>query len=161
MLFSKRKHQSAIFAPIAGALLAVTEVNDPSFSQELLGKGAAIRPVQGRVVSPVNGTVVQLFETGHAVTLRSDDGAEILIHVGLDTVKLKGEHFTAHVQVGVAVNVGDLLIEFDLMAISEAGYDTMTPIVVLNTDDYEKVEMVKTETEVVSEGDEMLRLSKK
>jgi len=159
MIFSKRRRSSTILAPINGELIPITEVNDPSFSQGLLGKGVAIRPSSGRVVSPVNGTVVQMFKTGHAVTLLSDEGTEILIHVGIDTVNLKGAHFTAHAKEGATVTFGDLLIEFDPAAIFEAGYDLVTPIVVLNTDDYKSVEPVTGK--VVSEGDEIIYLTKK
>jgi len=160
MIFNKHRRESSILAPIEGELIPMTEVNDPTFREGLLGKGVAIRPAKGRVVSPVNGTLVQVFETGHAVTLLSDEGAEVLIHVGIDTVKLKGAHFTAHAKQGSTITFGDLLIEFDPAAITEAGYDTVTPIVILNSDDYETVDAL-TDKKTVSEGEEIIHLTKK
>lgn len=161
-MFKRRKPNPAhtpILAPIQGEVIPITQVSDPSFAGELLGKGVGIRPAQGRVFAPVGGTVVQMFETGHAVTLIADDGAEILIHVGIDTVKLKGQHFKACIQQGTVVRAGDLLIEFDLAAIAQAGYDTVTPMVILNSDEYETVEVL-TEQTTVRVGDELLRLFK-
>jgi PTS system beta-glucosides-specific IIC component len=129
-----RKEQ--ILSPIAGDIVPLEQVKDATFASGLLGKGVAIAPQQGRVVAPVGGSVVSLFKTKHAIGIESDDGAEILIHVGIDTVRLDGLHFTAHVQVGDRVAPGDLLIEFDQAAIHAAGYDTTTPIIISNSDDY-------------------------
>ncbi|CAI1847194.1 PTS beta-glucoside transporter subunit IIABC [Serratia entomophila] len=129
-----RKEQ--ILSPIAGDIVPLEQVKDATFASGLLGKGVAIAPQQGRVVAPVSGSVVSLFKTKHAIGIESDDGAEILIHVGIDTVRLDGLHFTAHVQVGDRVAPGDLLIEFDQAAIHAAGYDTTTPIIISNSDDY-------------------------
>lgn len=112
------------------------QVKDTTFASGLLGKGVAIVPRQGRVVAPVAGSVVSLFKTKHAIGIESNGGAEILIHVGIDTVKLNGLHFTAHVQEGDQVTPGDLLIEFDLAAIRAAGFATTTPIIIGNSDDY-------------------------
>lgn len=125
-----------VVSPIAGEVMPLAQVNDATFASGLLGKGVAIVPLQGRVVSPVAGRVVSLFKTKHAIGIESEDGAEILIHVGIDTVKLDGLHFTAHVQEGDWVKPGDLLIEFDQAAIHAAGFDTTTPIIVSNSDDY-------------------------
>lgn len=104
-----------------------------------MGKGVAIIPTVGRAVSPVNGTVSALFETKHAIGLTADNGAEILIHIGLDTVKLGGKHFKSHVKTGDKVKAGDLLVEFDIKAIKEEGYETITPVLVTNTDSYNDV----------------------
>lgn len=125
-----------ILSPIAGEVLPLEQVKDTTFASGLLGKGVAIVPRQGRVVAPVAGSVVSLFKTKHAIGIESNGGAEILIHVGIDTVKLNGLHFTAHVQEGDQVTPGDLLIEFDLAAIRAAGFDTTTPIIIGNSDDY-------------------------
>ena len=144
-LFGKNK-KIELGAPIAGRVISIKEVNDPTFSEELLGKGIAILPVEGRVVSPVSGVVTQMFDTGHAVTLTSEDGAEILIHVGLDTVTLKGQHYTPHVKDGDKVQAGDLLMEFDKEAILAAGYEIVTPIIVCNTEDYSKIEFTSGTT---------------
>jgi PTS system beta-glucosides-specific IIC component len=125
-----------VVSPIAGEVMSLEQVNDATFASGLLGKGVAIVPLQGRVVAPVAGRVASLFKTKHAIGIESDEGAEILIHVGIDTVKLDGLHFTAHVQEGDRVNPGDLLIEFDQVAIRAAGFDTTTPIIISNSDDY-------------------------
>lgn len=126
-------------APLAGEAVPLSMVSDPTFGQEILGKGVAIRPSDGRVIAPVDATVGTMFETGHAVSLTSKEGVEILIHVGLDTVVLKGQHYTACVKTGDTVKAGDVLIEFDKDAIAAAGYDTITPIVICNTAEYADV----------------------
>lgn len=125
-----------IASPMSGPCIALDTVKDPTFASGLLGKGVAIVPVAGRVVSPVDGTVVSLFKTHHAIGIESADGAEILIHVGIDTVKLDGKFFTPHVDVDAVVKQGDLLLEFDVQGITDAGYDLTTPVLVTNSDDY-------------------------
>ena len=136
MGFFKKLFGSAmdeVYAPVAGEAVPVTEVSDPTFGEEILGKGIAFRPTEGQIFAPCDATVDLMFDTGHAVSLVADHGAEILIHVGLDTVKLKGEHYTVHVKNGDKVKKGDLLIEFDPAAISAAGFDVITPMVICNT----------------------------
>lgn len=128
--------RQAVVSPISGETLPLEQVQDATFASGLLGKGVAIVPQQGRVLSPVNGIVSSIFRTGHAVGLTSDDGAEVLIHVGLDTVKLDGQFFFPRVSNDQPVKVGDLLLEFDLEAIKAAGYDLTTPVLVSNSDDY-------------------------
>jgi len=150
------RKQIKIVAPLDGAGVKLAEVADPAFSEEMFGRGMAIRPTDGRVVSPVNGTISQMFDTRHAVSIVSDDGAEILIHIGLDTVKLGGHHFVAHAKNGDVVKVGDALIDFDLAAIAAAGYDTITPIVICNTDDYKQFD-IKAGIDVKI-GDEIITL---
>lgn len=135
-------NSSIIVAPIEGNAIALEEVGDGVFSEGMLGKGVAIEPTVGRAVSPVNGTVSTVFDTKHAVGLTSDNGAEVLIHIGLDTVKLNGKHFSAHVKAGDKVKVGDLLVEFDIEKIKEAGYPIVTPVVITNTDSYKNVEAI-------------------
>ncbi|WP_437612854.1 PTS beta-glucoside transporter subunit IIABC [Erwinia sp. V71] len=125
-----------INSPIQGEMLPLDQVNDETFASGLLGKGVAIKPAVGRVVSPVNGSVSSLFRTKHAIGLQDENGAEVLIHVGIDTVKLDGQHFTAHVQQDDNVKVGDLLLEFDIPAIQAAGYELTTPVIISNSDDY-------------------------
>ncbi|MGA7510228.1 MAG: PTS beta-glucoside transporter subunit IIABC [Erwinia billingiae] len=128
--------RQTVVSPISGETLPLEQVQDATFASGLLGKGVAIVPQQGRVLSPVNGIVSSMFRTGHAVGLTSDDGAEVLIHVGLDTVKLDGQFFFPRVSNDQPVRVGDLLLEFDLEAIKAAGYDLTTPVLVSNSDDY-------------------------
>lgn len=135
-MFGGSDAKKQILAPAAGRVVPMSEVNDPTFSQEILGKGVAIIPSEGKVVAPASGEVVVMFETKHAVSIRTTEGAELIIHIGLDTVNLRGEHFTSHVAQGDHVKAGDVLVEFDMEAIKEAGYDVITPIVVCNTPDF-------------------------
>ena len=136
-----KKENKGIFigSPIEGEAVSLKEVNDPTFAQEMLGKGIAIKPSKGRVVAPVDGEITILFETKHAISIVSEQGVELLIHIGLDTVNLKGENFKTYVKAGDKVKSGDLLIEFDTEKIKEAGYDTITPIVICNTFEFTDV----------------------
>ena len=131
-----------LYAPIKGRAIELSEVNDGVFSEGMLGKGIGIEPEEGRAVSPVNGTVSVVFDTKHAIGITSDDGVEVLIHVGLDTVQLNGQYYTTHVKVGDKVKVGDLLVEFDKDKIQEAGYRTVTPIIISNTDEFKNVKVL-------------------
>ncbi|ULT58282.1 beta-glucoside-specific PTS transporter subunit IIABC [Neobacillus drentensis] len=133
----------AVASPIKGEIVPLSEVKDQVFSSEAMGKGVAINPSEGKVFSPVNGEVTLMFKTKHAIGLTSEDGAQILIHVGMDTVELDGKHFTAHVNQGDIVKAGDLLVEFDVEAIKAAGYQVVTPIVVTNTPDYQEVKVLQ------------------
>ena len=159
--FLKKKTKGnveVIGAPLKGEVVESSAINDPTFAEEMLGKGMAIKPAEGKVYAPFDGTVAMIFDTKHAVSLVSDKGAEVLIHVGLDTVMLKGEHYTTHVENGAVVKKGDLLLEFDMAAIAEAGYDTITPVVICNTDDYKEVERLTGKT--VEPGDPVMELEK-
>ncbi|MGK9185324.1 beta-glucoside-specific PTS transporter subunit IIABC [Priestia filamentosa] len=132
-----------LYSPLKGEVKALNEVNDAVFSTGLMGKGAAIYPEEGKVVSPVSGVITTIFKTKHAIGITSDNGAEILIHVGLDTVQLEGKYFTAHVKDGDVVNAGDTLVTFDMEAIREEGYDLITPIIITNQDRYLSISPVK------------------
>lgn len=139
---SKRKplvNKITIASPMDGEIMPLKEVKDETFASEMMGKGVAIKPTEGKVVSPINGTVETIFKTKHAIGLRSSDGAEILIHVGIDTVQLEGKHFTSYVNDGDEVKVGDTLIEFDMKAIENEGYELVTPVIVTNTVNYLEV----------------------
>ena len=137
-LFGKKEeiNPNHVYAPMAGEAVAISEVPDPTFSSGMMGNGIAIQPVSGKVCSPVNGTVDMMFDTGHAVTLVSDNGIEILIHVGLETVGLEGKPFQVKVTNGQKVKKGDVLMIADLEAIKAAGLPTITPVLICNTDDY-------------------------
>lgn len=124
---------------VPGTLVPLSETSDPAFAGGLMGLGAAVKEPKGKVFAPCAGEVAVLFPTHHAVAIHSEDGADILIHIGLDTVKLNGEHFTAHVNHGDTVKAGDLLIEFDPAAIKAAGYDTTTPIIVTNPTEFNNI----------------------
>ena len=152
-LFSKPVDE--LFAPVVGNAVPVSEVPDPTFAEGMLGNGIAIQPTEGKVCAPCDATVDTMFETGHAVSLNAANGAEILIHVGLETVTLKGQHFTIHCKAGDQVKKGDLLIEFDLEAIKAAGFNTITPMLICNSDDFgtfnTKVGKAVTNADVVIE----------
>ena len=128
-----------IKAPVTGRAAELSEVADDVFAKEVLGKGAAIFPEEGRVYAPGSGEITIFFETGHAIGMKLDNGAEVLIHVGIDTVNLQGKYFTPKVKAGSRVEAGELLLEFDLQAIAEEGYDTVIPIIVTNTPNYRDV----------------------
>lgn len=125
-----------LYAPMAGKAVAISQVPDPTFAEGMLGNGIAIEPTEGKVYAPCDATVDMMFPTGHAVSLVADCGAEILIHVGLETVSLEGKPFTIHAANGDKVKKGQLLIEVDLKAVEAAGLKTITPMVVCNTDNY-------------------------
>ena len=133
-LFGKKTDD--FYAPIAGKAVPITQVPDPTFAEGMLGNGIAIEPVDGKVYAPCDATVDMMFTTGHAVSLVADCGAEILIHVGLETVGLDGKPFTIHVSNGDKVVKGQLLLEADLEAIKAAGLPIITPMLICNTDDY-------------------------
>jgi len=133
-LFGKKTDK--VFAPMTGKAVPITEVPDPTFSEGMLGNGIAIIPTEGKVYAPCDATVDMMFTTGHAVSLVADFGAEILIHVGLETVGLEGKPFTVHVANGDKVKKGQLMIEVDLDAVKEAGLPIITPMLICNTDDY-------------------------
>lgn len=147
-----------ICAPVSGKLVSIKEVSDPTFSEEVLGKGVAIIPSGGQVCAPADGEVSTIFPTGHAAAITTADGAEILIHVGLDTVKLDGKHFTIHAKEGQKVSKGDLLLEADIEQIRAEGYDIITPVVICNSDDFSQFHA--SEPAEVSLGDEILSLQK-
>ena len=137
-LFGKKEeiNPNHVYAPMAGEAVAISEVPDPTFSSGMMGNGIAIQPTDGKVCAPVNGTVDTMFDTGHAVSLVSDNGIEILIHVGLETVGLNGAPFQVKVKNGQKIKKGDLLMIADLEAIKAAGLPTITPVLVCNSDDY-------------------------
>ena len=147
-----------IGAPVKGKAVPISQVSDPTFGEEILGKGVAIQPEDGKIYAPADGTIEMLFDTKHAVSMTTTEGVELLVHIGLDTVALKGEHFTAHKGNGDAVKKGDLLISIDLEAVKAAGYDVITPMVVCNTSDYQTVEAVTGSD--VNPGDTVLILKK-
>ena len=159
-LFGKKEeiNPNFIYAPMAGNAVEITKVPDPTFAEGLLGQGIAIEPTDGKVYAPVNGTVDTMFDTGHAVSLVSDNGIEILIHVGLETVGLNGAPFQVKCQNGQKVKKGDLLFIADLEAIKAAGLPTITPVLVCNSDDYTTFNTVTGKT--VASGEMIMELGK-
>ena len=140
-------------SPLRGRLVPLSEVSDPAFASGVMGRGAAVADPEGRVVSPVDGEVTVLFASKHAIGIHGADGTDILIHVGVDTVKLEGKHFTAHVAQGDTVRRGQLLLTFDPDAIRAEGYETTTPVLVTNAADYGKITFTLDGTEISSGGD--------
>ncbi|PLR81045.1 PTS glucose transporter subunit IIA [Bacillus canaveralius] len=129
-----------IFAPVTGTAINLEQVPDPVFSERMMGDGIAVEPSEGEVVSPVDGEIVQVFPTKHAIGIRAQNGAEILIHIGLETVSMNGEGFEAHISVGDKVSVGDRLVSFDLELVKEKAKSTVTPIIITNTDNAAAIE---------------------
>lgn len=127
--------------PVNGKVIPLSEVKDEMFAQEALGKGAAVVPADGKICAPCDGVVTAVYPTGHAIGITSKEGAEVLIHIGMDTVTLDGKGFKVHAKEGQAVKCGELLIEADLNVIKAAGFDITTPVVITNTDDYAEVKM--------------------
>lgn len=147
-----------IGAPLKGKCVEISEVSDPTFGEGILGPGVAIRPESGEVYAPADGVVSTLFPTGHAVAITTTDGAEILIHVGLDTVKLDGKYFDIKAAQDQQVKKGDLLIVADIEKIREEGYDVITPVVICNGMDYAEVKPLFGKD--VNPGDEIITLRK-
>lgn len=150
--------EQVITAPLSGKVVALEDTPDAVFASGAMGQGVAIEPSVGEVVAPADGVIRLLFPTNHAIGLATDDGAEILIHVGMDTVALEGEGFMAHVTQGSKVKAGQLLLSFDIDAIKKAGYPVTTPIIVTNTADYKTVEALAGGD--VKLGDDLLKVSK-
>ena len=156
-LFKKKEKKHVIGSPAKGKAVSLKEVNDPTFAEEMLGKGAAVIPEEGKIYAPADGEIGMVFDTLHAVSMTTDFGAEILIHIGLDTVKMKGDGFTGHVKAGDHVKKGDLLLEVDLEKVKTAWYDTITPVLVCNTPDYASVEGIQADA--VNAGDDLIIIS--
>ena len=146
----------SIKSPIQGEVIPLSQVNDDVFAQELMGKGIAVIPTEGKVFAPMNCRVESLFKTNHAIGLKDANGVELLIHIGIDTVKLEGKHFKSHINQGDEVKAGELLIEFDKDAIKKEGYDLSTAVIVTNTSDY--MDVLGTEKSRVNNEDTLIRV---
>lgn len=155
---TEKKHgkKTTLCAHLSGDIIPLEEIEDEAFSQKVLGDGIAIEPTEGKLYSPCDGKVDMVFETKHAINLISDDGCEILLHIGIDTVKLLGKHFKAHVSDGQRIRKGDLLITFNIKEIRRAGFKTVTPMIVCNSDEYEKFNTLLSGK--VSVGDAVLEV---
>lgn len=146
----------AICSPLKGNVLELAQVEDAAFSAGILGKGCAIVPAEGEVYAPVDGVLTTLFPTKHALGITSDEGVEVLIHIGLNTVQLNGEGFTAHVQQGERVSRGQHLLSFDLAELKDKGYCLQTPVIITNTNDY--LEILSTMQKEVMPDDVLLHV---
>lgn len=148
--------ENVLTSPLAGRVVAMSDVPDETFAAGILGDGIAIEPSEGALYAPADGTIETFFSTLHAICLKTTGGAELLLHVGKDTVGLKGKGFTAHCKEGDQVKRGDLLLTFDIKAIGKAGFSVITPICVSNSDEYT---LVKSAAPTVSVGDVLVTLS--
>lgn len=135
-----------ISSPVKGELLPLSQSDDEAFASQAMGKGFVVKPSEGKVYAPVDGKVVSLFSTKHAIGILGDNGAEILIHIGIDTVDLKGKYFTAHVKQGQKVTKGQLLIEFNRSKITASGYNDEVMVIITNTNSYQNVELLDSAT---------------
>lgn len=158
-IFEKNAKTISLKAVENGRTIPMDQVNDQTFAQELLGPGIAIEPSDGTVVSPIDGSIAMVMDTGHAVCIQGENGLEMIVHVGLDTVELNGKYYETHKKVGDQVKAGDVLITFDLEKVVKAGYDVTTPIVITNLGDY-KIAKCLTGQQVKA-GDEVIQLEKK
>lgn len=150
------KQTEDIASPIVGQVKPLSSIEDAAFAEGLLGQGVAIDPTEGAVYAPFDGTVVTLFPTKHAIGIVSDSGCEILIHVGMDTVKLDGKHFESDIKQGTRVEKGQKLVSFDIEAIKAEGYSVITPVVITNTPDY--LDVVPVAEGKVTTNDELLKV---
>ena len=157
-MFEKNAKTISLKAVEDGRTIPMDEVNDQTFAQELLGPGIAIVPSNGTVVSPINGTIATVMDTKHAVCIQGEDGLELIVHAGLDTVELNGKYSQTYKEIGDQVKAGDVLLEFDLEEITKAGYDVTTPIVITNLGDY-KITKCLTGQQVKA-GEEVIQLTK-
>lgn len=157
-MFEKNAKTISLKAVEDGRTIPMDEVNDQTFAQELLGPGIAIVPSNGTVVSPINGTIATVMDTKHAVCIQGEDGLELIVHAGLDTVELNGKYYQTYKEIGDQVKAGDVLLEFDLEEITKAGYDVTSPIVITNLGDY-KITKCLTGQQVKA-GEEVIQLTK-
>lgn len=157
-LFGKGKEvnkEIEIYAPLTGEYINIENIPDPAFAQKMMGEGFGINPTEGEVVSPIEGKVDNVFPTKHAIGLKADNGLEILVHIGLDTVQLDGQGFEILVSSGDTVQVGDPLLKFDLEYIRNNAKDVISPIIITNSDQTESIHVndvkavIKGETKVV------------
>ena len=134
-----------VYAPMNGKVIPLEEIPDQIFSQGVLGPGCGMEPKEGELVAPFNGKIASIAETNHAIGILSEDGIELLMHVGMDTVQMNGDGFEVKVKEGDRVNCGQLLIKFNIEKIKKAGYPTATAIIVTNADNFEKINFISAE----------------
>lgn len=149
-LFGKKEETASsltLGAFTKGKIVDLSEVPDPVFAQKMMGDGFAMIPSEGKVVAPAAGEIIQVFPTKHAVGIKTVEGAEILIHIGLETVHMQGEGFEAHVQAGDMVSAGDTLVTFDLSLVTEKASSTITPCIVTNMDVVESIEILNVNSD--------------
>lgn len=157
---AEKNEKDIIYSVANGVLKPLIKVNDPIFAEEMMGKGVAIDPTVGEIYAPFDSEEVTIFPTNHAISMKSKGGCELLIHVGINTVHLNGQFFNPLITNGEPVKAGDLIMKFDLDKIKEAGYDIVIPIVILNSDEYKEIDLVR-DLSNVERYDELFCLSKK
>lgn len=153
-MFDARARMSVLPAPLAGEVIPLSEVRDQMFAKGLLGRGVAIRPTGNRVVAPSDGKIEAIFPTGHAVAIHTVEGLDVLVHVGLETMRLNGKHFRVNAAVGDTVSKGEVLIEFDGEGIVADGFDLTVPIIICNSAEYASIK--GCEGTEVSELDQLI-----
>ena len=153
---AKAGKSTILGAHMKGEVVKLADVADEAFASGAMGDGIAIEPSEGKLYAPADGTIETVFETKHAVGMTTDDGVELLLHIGIDTVKLGGKYFEAHVAPEAMVKKGDLLVSFDMEAIKAEGYPLTTPMIVCNTDDYAYIEMLTSGA--VENGTDLLKV---
>ncbi|SHJ69015.1 sucrose-specific PTS transporter subunit IIBC [Tepidibacter formicigenes] len=153
----EKKKKEIILSPLKGKVMPIENVPDSTFSEKILGDGIAINPESGLITSPVDGEIVQLFDTKHAVGIKSNSGVELLIHVGIDTVNMKGEGFKAFIKTGDKVKAGDKLLDVDLDLISKKAKSTITPIIITNSSDFKSIEF--TSNENINNKEELININ--
>lgn len=158
-LFSKRKQNlvETLFAPLSGELVSIDNVSDPVFGEKMMGDGFAIIPSEGILVSPVKGEIVQVFHTKHAIGIKTNNGLEILLHIGLETVTLNGKGFDVLVTTGQKVKQGDVLVNFDIQFLLDQGKEIITSLVITNSND--KVDgIISVDNKAVTRGEEIIEI---
>lgn len=150
--------QVTIFSPLNGEVVPLSNIKDAAFASGALGDGVAIEPSEGKLFAPVTGKVTALFPSNHAIGFTTDEGVELLIHIGMDTVELGGKYFTSHVKMDSQVEKGQLLIEFDIQKIRQEGLVLTTPVVVTNHAEYT---LAKTSQTQIKSGDQLIELNRK
>lgn len=153
---NKDNKTETLYSHLSGTVVKLEDVDDEVFSAKVLGDGIAVEPSEGKLFAPCDGKVDMIFDTKHAINLVSDSGCEILLHIGIDTVKLNGEFFETHVSDGQQIKKGDLLITFNINGIKNAGYKTTTPMIICNTDDYNSISVIANG--IISAGDKILEI---
>ena len=137
-------NDAVLVSPMNGVVVSMNEVKDEAFAACVLGDGVAVEPEEGKLFAPADGVIDNVFDSKHAIGMTTTEGVELLLHVGIDTVKLAGQHFTVGVSAGQKVKQGDLLLTFEMDAIKAAGYLCTTPMIVCNTDDYQSIQPLAT-----------------
>lgn len=145
-----------VYAPLKGAIVKLEDVKDEVFSSKAMGEGIAIEPAEGKLYAPADGEIITFFPTGHAIGMMTNDGVELLLHIGMDTVDMNGDGFKPVKAQGDKVKKGDLLLEFDIEKIKAAGHPATTPVIVTNTPDFVKI--VPTDAETSEVGMELIKV---